>query len=73
MNRHDPVTDRALGAVDRELRAAARDGQRLRLLRQQGLLTPQELDAVRSRYRGLCRSRLEAALKGEEPAERTAP
>lgn len=66
MNRHDPVTDRALGAVDRELRAAAREGQRLRLLHRQGLMSPQQLEKARSRYRGLCRRRLEEALWGED-------
>lgn len=68
MNYRDPVSNRAIGAFDKELKKAVRDGQRLRALRQSGLLTRQEEDRVRARYKGVCLRRLEAALNGLLPA-----
>lgn len=65
MNYRDPVSNRAIGAFDRELRQAARDGLRLKTLRDSGLLTPEEEERVKTRYRGVCLRRLEAAMDGE--------
>ena len=69
MSYRDPVSSRALGLVDRELRNAARDGERLRQLRQQGRLTREEELRVKARYRGVCRKRLEAAMSGDAPRQ----
>ena len=67
MNYRDPVSNRAIGAFDKELKKAARDGQRLLMLRRNGLLTRREEERVRSRYKGLCLRRLEAAMNGLLP------
>ena len=61
---HDPISGRAISAMDRELKQAYRDGLRLRALRIKGLLTYEEEQRVRTRYRGISRRRLEAAEQG---------
>ncbi|MBE5794480.1 MAG: hypothetical protein E7323_07355 [Clostridiales bacterium] len=61
---HDPISGRAINAMDKELRQAYRDGLRLRTLRERGLLTPEEAERIRSRYKGISRRRLEAAEQG---------
>ena len=60
----DSISGRAIGAMDKELKRAYRDGLRLRMLRQTGLLTREEELRIRSRYRGIFRKRLEAAESG---------
>lgn len=61
---HDPISGKAISAMDKELRQAYRDGLRLRALRESGHLTDQEEQRIRSRYRGTARRRLEAAEQG---------
>lgn len=65
MNYRDPVCNRAIGAFDKELKKAVQDGLRLKALRDSGLLTPEEEERVKARYKGVCRRRLEAAMDGE--------
>lgn len=67
MSYRDPVSNRAIGAFDRELKRAEQDGLRLNALRRSGLLRREEEERVKRRYRGVCLRRLEAAMNGTLP------
>ena len=58
----DPTANAAMGAVDRELRMMRKRAARLRTLRLQGRLTPQEVALARRQFVGIYRRLLEEAL-----------
>ena len=67
MSYRDPVSNRAIGAFDKELKRAVSDGLRLKALRDSGLLRWEEEQRVKARYKGICRRRLEDAMNGIQP------
>ena len=53
--RSDPTANAAIGAIDRELAQLKKLAKRIRILRQQGLITPEEEEAARKRFVGIYR------------------
>ena len=60
----DPTANRAVGALERELKMMRREAERIRALRRSNLLTPEEERRARRRFRGIYRPLLEKALMG---------
>ncbi len=63
-NYNDPTANAALGAFDRELRNARKQGQRLRDLRRSGRLTYEEERRTLDRLRGVFRRAAEEEMAG---------
>lgn len=63
-NHSDPTANAALGAFDRELRNARKQGQRLRALRLSGHLTYEEERRTLDRLKGVFRRAAEEEMAG---------
>lgn len=59
-----PTASKAIGNVDREMRAKQKEAGYLGARYRKGQLTPEELESARRRFTGIFRSLLEDALQG---------
>ena len=60
----DPTANRAVGAVERELRAMQKEAERIRVLRRNNMLSAEEEARARRRCIGIYKPLLERALRG---------
>ena len=61
----DPTANRAIGAIDREIRRMRGEAERIRVLRLNNMLTSEEEKRARRRFIGIYKPMLEKALRGE--------
>ena len=51
----DPTANAAIGNLDRELRALRKEAEKLKVLSQNGQLTPKQKDIAKQRFSGIYR------------------
>ena len=61
---NSPTSSAAIGNVERQLRQMRREAERIRRRYLHGLLSPEEEEQARQKFRGIFRPLLEDALRG---------
>lgn len=65
----NPTANAAIGTVDREIRMMRKRAKQIKLRRQKGLLTPEELAQARKQFVGIYKRFLQEALADTTPSK----
>ena len=60
----DPTANRAVGAIEREMKKMEQEAERIRELRRSNQLSFEEEERARRRFRGIYRPLFERAMRG---------